>query len=97
MKRWMVLLIIFAVMGGMIVMSGCTSEDFAWCLFDMCACTVDSSDSCVRSCWETCFDCSWINNVECSGSPCQWCLNCGVAFQDACQEKHVEDMKDQNR
>ena len=107
MKRWMVLLIIFAFMGGWIVLSGCTDgnvsdEDLAACDENAISCTTCTGEviancvsSGVKSCWETCLDCSWIYNIECTGGPNQWCVNCGSAFTDACNERHMENMKGQ--
>ena len=100
MKRWMVLLIVFALMGGWIVLSGCSSTDITISGEDIADCVacagegvVGCSDSCVKSCWETCFDCSWINNVECNGDPMQFCFDCGCAFTNSCGENHIENLE----
>ncbi len=93
MKRWMVLLIIFSVMGGWIVLSGCndttiTDEDVAACVICGGACAVDYTTSCVESCFTTCFTCSWIGNMKCTGNPIQDCID---AFTSACMESQSEN------
>ena len=95
MKRWMVLLIIFALMGGWIVMSGCAeggilTEDGALCM----ACFVKETadficsweEGCMSGCLLTCADCSWINDAEFSDNPLTWCGDCGWAFVLSCSE-----------
>ena len=90
MKRWMFLLIIFALMGSWVVMSGCTSNDFASCVLCFAGETADCICSCPKVCVLTCADCSWIRNAEFSDNPLTWCGDCGYAFIRSCTEKGAE-------
>lgn len=92
MKRWIVLLIIFATMGGWIVLSGCTgtTEDMDACVTQCTACAIGYTISCVESYFATCFDCSWICNIECTGEPIQDCLD---AFITTCNERQKENFQ----
>jgi len=101
MKRWIVLLIVFAAMGSWIVLSGCngselTSDDVAECFWVCTGNTIvgcpDFCGSYCSACFATCFDCSFINNLECTGDPMQFCVDCGCAFAGACAETGSENL-----
>ena len=99
MKRWIVLLIVFALMGGWIVLSGCSGTTevmdvcVTQCATQCAASVVGYTKSCVESCFATCFDCSWICNIKCTGEPIQDCLD---AFTTACNERQNENFQPSN-
>ena len=87
MKREIVLLIIFGLVGGLLLMSSCDGQS-AGDIVAECAC---SSVSClgytavgsVVTCFQTCANCP-ADNVECTGDPCQYVCDCNIAFMESC-------------
>ena len=87
MKRWMVLLIIFGLVGSLIVMSSCDGQsvgDFvAGCTCSSVSCLGYTAVGSVVSCFQTCANCP-ADNVECTGDPCQYVCDCNIAFMESC-------------
>lgn len=87
MKRWLILLIIFGLVGSLIAMSSCDASGLEDVIVE-CTCF---SISCLGygvagtfiSCFETCAECP-MTEVECNGDPCQFMCDCNIAFMDSC-------------
>lgn len=85
MKRWMVLLIIFAVIGTLIVLSGCDSSTMEGCVCYTANCVGTCGESFFTSLCETCMNCP-MTQVECNGDPCQFMCDCNIAFIVTCTD-----------